>query len=250
MKISTVITYSELDKNFIDFVIKESVKFSSEIIISYSYDWWDGEYQPHTYIKTLKEKYKGVKFVTYKYDGLLVGKRGTGIMGNISRLTGYKEISIDPDFVLFLDGDEIPDGKKIKETFFNKEHTHNSYYLWGYWYWREPIYQAKSTEVTSLLCKYPLEHQSSFFGANERRALMQSNHINLIDEPMIHHYSWVGNYKDLYTKISKWGHRNDRDWKKLLYEEFKHDFNGTDFVHGYKYNILDKPIHNIKIKNG
>jgi hypothetical protein len=41
-------------------------------------------------------------------------------------------------------------------------------------------------------------------------------------------------------KVSAWGHANDTNWVELIEEEFSREFSGTDFVHGYEYEIIEK----------
>lgn len=36
-------------------------------------------------------------------------------------------------------------------------------------------------------------------------------------------------------KVKSWSHNLDRDWVTLVEKEFEHDFNGTDFIHGYSF---------------
>jgi hypothetical protein len=36
-------------------------------------------------------------------------------------------------------------------------------------------------------------------------------------------------------KVSTWAHKTDKNWNALIEEEFSREFNGTDFVHNYKY---------------
>jgi hypothetical protein len=40
-------------------------------------------------------------------------------------------------------------------------------------------------------------------------------------------------------KIKNWGHCNDKNWVELINEEFSRPFNGTDFVHGYNYEVVE-----------
>ena len=67
----------------------------------------------------------------------------------------------------------------------------------------------------------------------------------LDDKPMIHHYSWVRTYKEMLKKVKHWGHTKDKDWTSLVHEEFKKDFDGTDFVHNYKYDKVEGYIESI-----
>ena len=65
------------------------------------------------------------------------------------------------------------------------------------------------------------------------------------NEPLIHHYSWVRTKEEMLKKVLNWGHKNDKNWSDLIEEEFSRPFNGTDFVHGYNYNIVENKF-NIK----
>jgi hypothetical protein len=43
-------------------------------------------------------------------------------------------------------------------------------------------------------------------------------------------------------KTSSWGHKDDKNWKELIEEEFSRPFNGTDFEWGYEYDIVEQPF--------
>ena len=36
-------------------------------------------------------------------------------------------------------------------------------------------------------------------------------------------------------KVSSWGHHADKNWTELIEKEFEREFNGYDFVHGYRF---------------
>jgi hypothetical protein len=57
---------------------------------------------------------------------------------------------------------------------------------------------------------------------------------------MCNHYSWVRTKEEMLRKVTSWAHSNDTNWTALVEEEFSREFNGTDFVHGYQYDILEK----------
>jgi len=50
-----------------------------------------------------------------------------------------------------------------------------------------------------------------------------------------HHYSWARTKEQMLTKVKNWGHRKQRNWQELVENEFSHEFNGKDFIHGYNY---------------
>jgi hypothetical protein len=60
---------------------------------------------------------------------------------------------------------------------------------------------------------------------------------------MIHHYSWVRTKEEMLRKVKSWTHSGDRDWVSQVEKEFAHEFNGTDFVHGYEYNIVENKFN-------
>ena len=62
-------------------------------------------------------------------------------------------------------------------------------------------------------------------------------------DPFIHHYSWVRTKEEMLKKVLNWGHKDDSfDWISKIEEEFSRDFNGTDFIHRYNYNIVNNFI--------
>ena len=114
----------------------------------------------------------------------------------------------------------------------------------AYWYFREPRFQATTHEQTTLLVNYDymVNNANQLYSDQERwgtlatipnRATMM---LGLDGNPMFHHYSWVGSEDTLLKKVATWGHRDDNiPWADLVRDEFTHEFNGTDFVHGYRY---------------
>jgi hypothetical protein len=44
-------------------------------------------------------------------------------------------------------------------------------------------------------------------------------------------------------KVKSWTHSGDRDWVSQVEKEFEHEFNGSDFIHGYQYNIVENKFN-------
>ena len=55
-------------------------------------------------------------------------------------------------------------------------------------------------------------------------------------------------------KVQNWGHKDDtaetawyfkskKTWTELVEEEFSKEFDGTDFVHGYEYKIVENKFN-------
>ncbi len=56
----------------------------------------------------------------------------------------------------------------------------------------------------------------------------------MVDQPVIHHYSWAKTKAELETKIKTWGHRDDdTDWQAVIDWAFSDEFDYTVPFNGY-----------------
>ena len=94
--------------------------------------------------------------------------------------------------------------------------------------------------IRKKYCNWDLNHyqeRQQFFGLSNFKC-GDKELIGYENKPVIHHFSWVRTKDEMLQKVNSWGHRFDRDWGKLVEEEFTRPFNGTDFVHGYNYDVV------------
>lgn len=248
--ISTILHYSTIDFRFLDTNLTQLSKVSDEIIIPICDHLFDGEpEEQELLVKTyeIAAKYPKCSVYLFEWQG---PKNNPGYYHNLSRALGTSVAK--NDWLLFVDTDEIIDDS-FKEWFEkNKTSQTNGYWLTCYWYFREPIYQATRTEAAGLLvrkkyCNWDLEIR------DERQQLFNSipyfldgNYTPILSEegtPIVHHFSWVRNKKEMLKKVQNWGHKYDKDWKSLVEEEFSRSFNGTDFVHGYSYKVVENKFN-------
>jgi hypothetical protein len=245
--ISSILQYSTLDYKFLKTNLKQLSKFSDEIIVPICDHLFNGEPENKDLLeKTFAEirQIKNCSAYMFEWQG---PKINTAYYHNLSRALGTS-VSKN-DWLLFLDADEIVDNE-FGLWFNSINHTKNSYWLTCYWYFREPIYQSKTYEGCGLLikkndCNWDLELRA------ERQQLFNSNLINgdktLIlskdNKPFVHHYSWYRTKDEMLQKVKNWGHKNDTNWIDLVEEEFSRPFNGTDFIHGYNYNIVENKFN-------
>lgn len=246
--ISTIIQYSTLDFRFLEANLKQVSKFSDEIIVPICEHLFDGRPENAELLQQsidIISKTPNAQAYTFEWSG---PQSNTGYYHNLSRALGTSVAN--GDWLLFVDTDEIVDDN-FKPWFDMISSTDNHYWLTCYWYFREPMYQAMRTESAGLLirkekCNWLIDVRS------ERQQLLSlPNCINgdytpivgLDGKPIVHHYSWVRTKQEMIDKVSTWGHKHDRDWISLIEEEFSRDFNGTDFVHGYSYNIVNNKFN-------
>jgi hypothetical protein len=242
--ISTILQYSTIDFRFLDANLKQLSKFSNEIIIPICTHLFNGEEEDFNLLVKSKEiikKYPLARVKVFEWEGI---KNNKGYYHNVSRKLGT-DLSQN-EWLYFVDGDEITDDNFI--PWFEKiKNTDYGFQLTSYWYFREPIYQATKTEAQGLL----LKKKYCNWQINVREERDQMHHLpnfihgerqlifGLDGKSMVHHYSWVRSKEDMLRKVKNWGHCHDRDWVSQVNEEFSRPFNGTDFVHGYNYNIVD-----------
>lgn len=246
--ISSILQYSTIDFRFLKANLQQLTKFSDEVIVIICDHFFNGEPEDQQLLEESLRIIESVDKCTaymFEWQG---PSSNTGYYHNVSRALGTSVAK--GDWLLFVDGDEIVDDT-FKEWFETKaQHTNTTYWITCYWYFREPTYQSKSYEGCGLLIK----REKCNWNINIRDERQQFhigpdfihggyNHILVEGKPMMHHFSWVRTKEEMLKKVNNWGHKNDTNWLDLVEEEFSRPFNGTDFIHGYSYNIVENKFN-------
>ena len=250
-----VIVASSDELRFLRATLREAAHLFQEVLIMFGTRYWDEVRAENTNaIEAFKEEcasgYTNVRVMWYRVpeDALNFMKGSVQpamYWEGHARRHAVNEMK-PCEYVLFLDSDEVIDGKEFAAFLAAKTHTHfSALKLANYWYWREPIYRAKDyLEDSAVLIrsdKFKPLHLYSNTGrhgvfanchpSETKRMVMSPN-----GTPMIHHYSWVRSKEEMRKKVTTWGHREDRhDWLERVDEEFSRDFNGTDFLKQLDY---------------
>lgn len=253
MKVGVTIVYSAQDDVFLNKLIFQVLEFSRCINIVYVPKYFDGSDYPKTLnFNSLKGMVKTTGMgeiinlieIPYKENKLHVEYYYQ------LRSSGFADLKErDCDYILFLDGDEIPEGSRMKE-FLSYGLSHDSYKIANYVYYAKPIYQAKAIQDSAIMINTKTYKPEDL---NKHLRLERDNLVNNYTQrnvtykgkPLIHHFSWAKPLSALQKKIETWGHNNDMDWKPII----KHikTFNGTtkDKVWGYNYKQVDN-LFNLK----
>ncbi|VAX37215.1 hypothetical protein MNBD_UNCLBAC01-812 [hydrothermal vent metagenome] len=242
-KIATVINYCTNDYQFIQYCVNSVKTFSSEIAIVAADHFFDGSKENEGFIQKTKEATKGVNFIYYSW---IDNGSHPRFWCNYSRWLGLCSIKDDVDFVFFLDADEVVGPNFYDQIKSQTQFKFDACSFRTYWYFRNPQYRARRWETQPILARKSKLTKKSVFGDGERWSIIDAipkskrvkNFVDLDGKPMIHHYSWVRTKEQMLRKVESWSHKFDRDWVSLVNEEFSRDFNGTDFVHHYEYDIL------------
>jgi hypothetical protein len=245
--ITTILQYSTLDYKFLKINLSKLSHFSNEIIIPICSNFYSGESENaellHKTVETVKQ-FPNTKVYMFSWEGV---KNNPNYYHNLSRKIGT-ELSTNK-WLLFLDGDEVVDDN-FWDWFYSVQHQDTTFWLTCYWYFREPIYRATTTEGAGLViqkkyCIWNLEttqERQQFFNLSNFKSA-DNEFVGFKDQPVIHHFSWVRNKEEMLIKVKNWGHKNDKDWAKLVEQEFSRPFNGTDFIHGYDYDVVENQFN-------
>ena len=255
--ISSILQYSTIDFDFLEANLIQLSKFSSEIIIPICTHFFNGEIENKYLLQKTEEivkSYPKANILYFDWDGI---KKHNCYYHNLSRKLGTEQAK--NEWLLFVDADEIV-SDEFGEWFESVKHLDKAWWFSCYWYFREPIYQAIANEGAGLLvprkyCEWDinnsLERAQLFQKLYDANKLIMSDFQEILStsgKKLVHHYSWVRSQQDLLKKTNNWGHNKDKDWERLINEEFCRPFNNTDFVHNYSYHIVDN-YFNLKINS-
>lgn len=240
MKLSVIVSYCSLDKRFIGPLLNQLLLFSDDIVVVYFDKLLNGDPEPvdeiQSYLSIDPQKIRGLEL---KYDPNKTSRHHHNLARwKAAKISKYEDL-------LFLDADEIPDGQIFKLLLENNAlNGIDGGDFKCFWYFRSACYRAVQTEECGLYLKKSFLTKKLMFTEMERwsyrraPAIRYAPLMEIQQGPIIHHYSWVRTKEEMLQKVASWGHRHDRDWASQIHEEFKRDFNGTDFVHNYSYTLV------------
>jgi hypothetical protein len=243
--VSAVISYCTTDYRFVGACIAQALRISDEVVVVSCDHFFDGTPENRELLDRTRDENPRARFVEFPFDA----GRATGIRywHNLARLTGVRALERPTRYVLFLDADEIVEGDRMRAWldrggagFFTAQR------LASYWYFREPFYQATTLEDSALLVRRDRLTEAGLMGRDERASICKAagwpqrrGVLGPGGRVLVHHYSWVRTKEEMLRKVRTWGHAGDRDWVRLIEEEFSGPFRGTDFVHGYQYRTVE-----------
>lgn len=255
-----IVSYCSLERPFIDAILAEASKFAKQIVVAYGTLLYNGMDEDVVSVARMATRHQEVPTIFLPYH---VGREELSDpihLHNRARAMALRSsMPSDSDWILFLDGDEVPDGGKFLQYLSQAVLDESTAYkLANYWYFLSPLLRATQTEDSVLMVHaswladaqalwHPRErdgiiiHNMASASASKRDVRRQ---VTSLDDglPMFHHYSWVRSAASLRAKVQGWGHRGQRDWEALLDVAFSELHAGAvprDFVHGYDLERCD-----------
>jgi len=247
--ISTILQYNTNDIKFLEINLSQCNKFSDEIIITICDHFYNGEKENDDLLCesiSIINKFNKCKILNVQYEGF---KESPAYYHNLGRKNG-RDLAKN-DWILFLDSDEIVDDN-FSEWFEHNKYKNLCFNFTCNWYFRKPIYKSTQTESAGVLIRKKDCQNWDLNSALETKQFYQklwdesrlchgdlNPVLGLDGKVLVHHYSWVRSKEEMIKKVKNWGHKYDKDWESLIEEEFSRNFNGTDFVHNYKYERVE-----------
>lgn len=236
-KIASVISYSSYHNAYIERCIEEAKKVSDVVVVVSSRYFFDG-----TLDTELKEE------LVTDWIGFRPNEEPARFWHNLSRRTGYMNHGgVAYDFVFFIDSDEVLEGDKVKLWLDEVVEPDQDYKLAHFWYYRDTCYRARTPEEGAVLVsRETLESlDMEWFGARERENFSKKWHYmaSYQNKVLGHHYSWAGTKEMMLRKVSSWGHNQDKvDWKKIVENEYSHEFKYTCPFKPYRFDKIEPYI--------
>jgi hypothetical protein len=209
---------------------------------------YNGEPENELHISEMINKFPKLNFVRYVVDNERLSNPVE--LHNLARITGVNMVPTDVErWILFLDGDEIPESYAFARWFlWERSTTACIFKMANYWYFIHPTLVSADYEDSVLLVHSSLLSDAAMHHYRERDGIILMNPqykversvlSNVSNEPMFHHYSWVrANQDGILRKVANWGHTRDRDWNTIVKTTFANirdnQWPDRDFVHGHR----------------
>ena len=253
--IATIICYCTNDYRFLRKNVEEAKLFSNEIIIPVCDHFYNGAPENRALLERTYQEFPECRFIEFQYDSNrlyhpyisseISGHDWSKFWHSTARYIGALFVPSSIEYALFLDADEIIDGKRFLAWLKSEEYLRwNAIRFLAYVYVHRSSLRVLSPCLCSLLAKIPSADFLALLTSNERlgwfSSLPEPKKSHFTDDegkPFVHHYSWVRTKEECLSKATSWGHRLDRDWISPIEKMFENpskDLKLMDFGHGFE----------------
>jgi hypothetical protein len=248
--VGTVVSYCSLERHFLEHVLRETSKFSMHTVVVYADKLYDGSPETHDDLVRIKELFPHISFVGYSIDP--VDELIDAPELNNRAAYWHNRARCECQYVLFLDGDEVPEGDRVA-AFVKAALAPAPSALTpaikfaNWWYLREPTLRYRGVEDSVVLVpRARVAARDAVMLCEEERNNLAAPPVSrsVTDgspSPMFHHYSWVRTPQDMIRKVRLWSHRRDRDWESAVREELSRPIvpGHVDVIFGRNYETVD-----------
>ncbi len=257
VKLSTIINYCTNDYRTFAKCVEEVKKFSSQILVVTCDHFFNGEPEDRELLHSTYAEFPEISFIEFAHakDELYspyvnCPREDTDFMDymhSTTRFISFFFIDQAAEYVLYLDSDEIIEGDQFVKWLKSKEYENYDAVRWlQHYYFRSAYFQAEDFQIGGLFAKKDKITLSALMHNKYDRCGIYHNiegrkteGISFMDKPFVHHYSWVKTKAECLLKAKSTPLHWEKDWDKIIEDEFSRDFQGKDFD-GRSYRILEK----------
>jgi hypothetical protein len=253
ISVCSIINFCTHDYRFLRSCVEEASRFSDQILVAYSDHFFDGLPENQALLLRARQENPEAEFVFLPYQAN--PEKDSQYWVTMLRWNALAQAEKNITHILFLDADEIADGHAVSVFLKSSPPGKESVLkLANHYYFRESCYRAIELEDSATLVRKSLLKKDLVVDYQDRNKAWEmlpepkKRMVKSLDgKPMIHHFSWVRTKEEMLRKVKSWGHAGERNWEELVEEEFSHPFNGSDFIHGYRYEEVKTPFPEIAL---
>ncbi len=268
--IGTVISYCTNDYRFISKCIEQAKVFSSQILVVVCDHFFNGEEENRFLLDSTYASHPECQFIEFAYSHEHIyskyhtidpaSKDWATYWAATTRHIGLQYILPEIEHVLFLDSDEIVEGRRFLAWYQSGKDWEYEVMRFGSYY-----YAIKANLQSELYVNLPLiVEKCSFQGLTllnglERIGAYRSHGgakreyvLGLDEKPLVHHYSWVRPKQEALHKGRTWSHRNEADWDRLVEDAFQLKNIDQIFGSDHRFKTIASPYFDplsVKIPN-
>ena len=237
--IATILHYCSNDYRFLHKSIEEIKHFSRVILIPVCDHFFNGKPENRELLERSFADFPECQFIEFKYDskklyhpylsGQVDETQWSKFWHGTARYIGALFTPPDIEYTLFLDADEIIDGKRFKTWLDSEDYRNwNAIRMQGHAYLHRASLRTQASYSCSLLLRMPCKDLLASINHADRHgwfnALEGPKKEGVFDErgePLIHHYTWVRTKEECLRKANTWAHRLEKDWKTPIERMFQ-----------------------------
>lgn len=238
--IATVVHYCTNDYRFLGKIVEEARLFSQEILIPVCDHFFNGEPENQALLYETYRAFPDCRFIEFVYypDRLYspfltkysAADREWGFFWHsTSRAIAALFMPPEIEYILFLDSDEVIDGKRFRRYLDTGQYVDfNAARLFCYTYVQRPTLRIQALFTSALFVRQAALDVSRIINVEDRYGIFHHLPSPKLDElfdregiPFIHHYTWVRTLEECLRKSNTWGHRLDKDWKTEITALFR-----------------------------
>ena len=252
MTLATIINYCTNDYRFLGKCLEEVHHFSDQVLIPVCDHFFDGTPENRKLLNHTYANFPNCQFIEFAYSPsklyspflsyTLADEEWAHLWHSTSRYLGFLYLKPEIEHVLFLDSDEIPDGRRVAKWLqTNTYKQYNALYLFAYLYVLKSNLRAKKLQnlilfsrTSTLQTRYllhPGERRSTYLFSPEpkKENVRGADHL-----PLFHHYSWVRTQEECDQKAATWAHRKEGGWLELIRQTFSGEKKFFGSTHEYE----------------